>query len=83
MAYLQLFQMPHALIRHRGVEQVVVDVGQHQAGAVHGEDRVSGLDDVAHGVLDPHFAEAQLAQLVQRLPYIMHRDAHLPSSHSW
>jgi hypothetical protein len=37
---------------------VVIDVGQHQAGAVDGEDRVSGLDDVMHRVLDPHLTEA-------------------------
>ena len=37
MAYLQLFEMTHPVIRYRGVEQVVIDVGQHQACAVHRE----------------------------------------------
>src|ERR1700689_4485853 len=77
--YLELFQMPHPVIGDRGVEQVVLDVGQHQAGAVDREDGVGGLDDVMHRVLDPHLAEAQLAQLVQRVAYIMHRDVHLPA----
>jgi len=57
----------------------LANVGQHQAGAIHGEDRVSGLDDVVHRVLDPHLAEAQFAELVQRMAYVMYRDAHLPA----
>ena len=46
-------------------------------GTVHGEDRVGGLHDVVHRILDPHLAEAQLAELVQRMAHILHRDAHL------
>jgi len=38
---------------------------------------VGGLDNVMHGVLDPHLAEAQFAELVQRVSYILYRDIHL------
>jgi hypothetical protein len=77
VTYLELLEVPHALIGNGGVEQVVVDVGQHQAGAVHGEDRVRGLDDAVHRFLDPHLAETQLAELIQRVAHVVHRDAHL------
>ena len=79
MAYLQFFQVPHPLVRYRGVQQVVIDVGQHQPGTVHIEDRMRGLDDLMHRVLDPHLAEPQLAELVQRVAHILDRDAHLPT----
>ncbi len=79
MAYLEFFQVPHTLVRYRGVQQVVVDVGQHQPGTVHIEDRMCGLDDLMHRVLDPHLAEPQLAELVQGVVHILDRDAHLPT----
>jgi hypothetical protein len=72
MTYLELLQVLHPVVGYRGVEQVMVDVGEHQAGAVHREDGMGGLDDVMHGVLDPHLPEAQLAELVQRMAHIMH-----------
>src|ERR1700759_4638205 len=79
MAYLEFLQMPHPLVRNRGVQQVVVDVGQHQPGTVDIEDCMRGLDDLMHRVIDPHLAEAELAELVQGLAYILYRDAHLPT----
>jgi hypothetical protein len=77
VAYLQFFQMPHPLVRYRDVQQMVIDVGQHQPGAVHIEDRVRGLDDLVHRLFDPHLSEPQLAELVQRTAHILYRDAHL------
>ena len=79
VTYLEFLEVPHPVVGNGGVQQVVVDVGQHQAGAVHGEDRVRGLDDVVHRLLDAHLAEAQLAELVQRVTHVVHRDAHLPA----
>src|SRR6202012_3909298 len=80
VADLDLFQVAHAVIGYGRVQQVVVDVGQHQAGSVHGEDGVRGLDNLMHGVLDTHLAEAQPAEFVQRMTYVVYRDAHLPAS---
>jgi len=79
VANLQFLQVAHAVVGYRGVQQVVIYIGQHQAGAIHGEDRVSGLDDVVHRVLHPHLTEAQFAELVQRVAHIVYRDAHLPA----
>ena len=62
VAYLELLQVPHPLVRDRRVEQMMIHVGQHQPGAVYVEDRVRGLDDLVHRILDPHLAEAQLAE---------------------
>src|SRR6202043_3614886 len=66
----------YPLVRDRRVAQVVLDVGQHQAGPVYGEDGVGGLDDLVHRLLDPHLAEAQPAELVQGTATIRRRDGH-------
>jgi hypothetical protein len=76
MAQLEFFQVPQAVVRHRRVPQLVAGVGQHQARAVHGEDRVRGLHNLMHRVLDPHLAEPQLAQVMQGMADIVHRYIH-------
>jgi hypothetical protein len=76
MAYLQLLQMLQPVVGHRHVPQPMLGVRQHQAGPVDVKDRMSGLDDLLHGVLDPHLAEAQLPELGQGLVHILQGHVH-------
>ncbi len=72
--------MPHPGIGYRRIAQLVLSVGQHQAGAVDREDRVRGLDDLVHPFLDPHLPEPQPAELIQSMTHILRRNAHARSS---
>ena len=74
--YLQLFQMPHPRVGDRRVAQVMLPVRQHQAGAVHGKDRMGRLDDPVHRLIDAHLPEAQLPELGQGVPHILRRHRH-------
>jgi hypothetical protein len=54
----------------------MLGVRQHQAGSVDIKDRMSGLDDLMHGILDPHLTEAQFPELGQGLVHIVHGRFH-------
>jgi hypothetical protein len=81
MAYLQFLQVARPVIEYRDIPQAVLDVGQHQASPIHIEDRVSGLNDLAHRIHDAHLAEAQRAELVQSLVHIVQGERHLVGPH--
>ena len=76
MAYLQLLQMPQPVVRYRHVPQLMLGVRQHQARSVDIKDRMSGLDDLTHGILDPHLTEAQLPEVGQGLVHIVQGHFH-------
>ena len=76
MLDLQFLEVSDPLVGHGHVAQVVLVIGQHQPGAVDVEDGVRRADDLAHAVLHVHLAEAQLAELLEGAPYIVHRDRH-------
>ena len=77
MVYLQLLQAAQPFAGYRGVAQVVLGISEHQARAVHVGDRMSGLNDLMHRILDAHLTEAQPAELGQGLAHIAQGELHL------